>query len=329
MRLPSWLLALAAAPLLCSCEAAAPSCDDLQPGDVPPPSCAKAQACPATAACSSIDASTCGSPDTCMPLVHNADRPTKGFRMRKIEFIAPKRMTDPAFQTSIIDLDMELKQPVCGTPGRSGFNWLLDVDRDHGTLLTGSGPPPADMKAGFCFFDKGQGGSETGPVKAKVTFRGDTFDSEVFPRLDIPILSQGNVNDVVRVPMQSVRFSGVTLSESDDCIGRFQKTALADDCLPRDLSACAPWATAGAVAGFVTLEDADTVKIADLGQSLCAFLTGSVGPDGKCERTGSALKAKGDYCSTTGEPGGCEDSVWIAATFAASAVAVQTDGCGG
>lgn len=149
-------------------------------------------------------------------------------------------MTDPAFQTSIIDLDMELKQPVCGTPGRSCFNWLLDVDRDHGTLLTGSGPPPADMKAGFCFFDK-----------------------------------------------------------------------------------------AGAVAGFVTLEDADAVKIADLGQSLCAFLTGSVGPDGKCERTGSALKAKGDYCSTTGEPGGCEDSVWIAATFAASAVAVQTDGCGG
>jgi hypothetical protein len=39
----------------------------------------------------------------------------------------------------------------------------------------------------------------------------------------------------------------------------------------------------------------------------------------------------GDYCSTTQSPGGCNDSVWLSATFAANAVKIyesNTAPCG-
>ena len=36
------------------------------------------------------------------------------------------------------------------------------------------------------------------------------------------------------------------------------------------------------------------------------------------------IVAKGDFCSTTDAPGGCQDSYWLAATFAASAAKITT-----
>ena len=334
MRLSRTLIAIAVAATGWSCTQATPntpappatpSCADLQPGEVPPASCEEKQTCPTTMSCS-IDEAKCGSVGTCMPMVHNAGLSTSGFRMRKFQFSAPARLTDPAFQAAIIDLDVELKQPVCGTPGRSGFNWLLAVDREHGSLVTGSGPPPMDPAAGFCFFPKVDG-TRTGAVTTSVTFKGDTFDSAVIPRLDIPILSQGNIHNLVTVPMQAVRFAHVTVSDDGDCIGRFNPTALDADCLPHNPAACAPWTTAGAVAGFITLEDADEVTVANLQSSLCAFLTGDPGPDGKCAQENGHIRAKGDYCSSSQAAGGCADSYWLAATFAASAVDVRTNDC--
>ena len=35
------------------------------------------------------------------------------------------------------------------------------------------------------------------------------------------------------------------------------------------------------------------------------------------------MTATGDFCSETNQPGGCADSYWLAATFAASAVLVN------
>jgi hypothetical protein len=35
------------------------------------------------------------------------------------------------------------------------------------------------------------------------------------------------------------------------------------------------------------------------------------------------ITAKGDYCSTSNMPGDCQDSFWLAATFAAAAVNIN------
>ena len=61
---------------------------------------------------------------------------------------------------------------------------------------------------------------------------------------------------------------------------------------------------------------------------MCVVLTGKKDPaTGRCPRDASGkLTVKGDYCSLTATPGGCADSYWFAATFAASAVTVDQTG---
>ena len=92
---------------------------------------------------------------------------------------------------------------------------------------------------------------------------------------------------------------------------------------------CPKWFTNGALAGYITLAEADKVCVSVLTESLCVLLTGSLGvacnvcggASDKC--CGAADFMKGDYCSTTHAAGGCNDSDWLAATFAANAVKIS------
>ena len=75
------------------------------------------------------------------------------------------------------------------------------------------------------------------------------------------------------------------------------------------------------------------MKIRDLNnKSLCSFLAGEAD---NCARDGAGkILFKGDYCSTDKKPDGCADSVWLAATFAASAAKIfdgqgTVPGCSG
>jgi len=76
-------------------------------------------------------------------------------------------------------------------------------------------------------------------------------------------------------------------------------------------------------------EEADNVSVTDLNESLCALLTNDQGlpPPGsikKCARdAANKIVAKGDYCSTSKKAGDCQDSYWLTATFAASAVNIN------
>jgi hypothetical protein len=95
------------------------------------------------------------------------------------------------------------------------------------------------------------------------------------------------------------------------------------------VGSCSEWHAAGALGGYITMVDADTVEVQLLNESLCVLLAGTapalsmVGTNGYRQCTAAGLKA-GDYCSTTHKAGGCNDSVWLSANFAASAVKIAT-----
>ena len=78
----------------------------------------------------------------------------------------------------------------------------------------------------------------------------------------------------------------------------------------------------------MTLEDADKVPLTVLPETLCVLLSSATGGGksdaGGCARDGQGnIIAKGDFCSTTNQAGGCADSFWLAATFAAAAVTIN------
>jgi hypothetical protein len=135
---------------------------------------------------------------------------------------------------------------------------------------------------------------------------------------------------MVVLPLRQATFRTVNLSRDGNCIGSYNVDALDDTCHDsRD--DCAKWNTDGALGAYVTLEDADQVDVEDLSASLCVLLTQSAGvapvPPStikRCMRDGSGnIAFKGDYCSTSNSAGGCQDSYWLSATFAASAVKIH------
>jgi hypothetical protein len=149
--------------------------------------------------------------------------------------------------------------------------------------------------------------------------------------LNVPIFLNGDINNVIVLPISNATLHTFTVSPDGQCIGKFNPGALAADCSDSPDN-CEKWETAGSLGGFITLEQADSVIVVDAGESLCVLVTGTAGTPGTdnfkhCARTDGKITATGDYCSTTTSPGGCADSYWMAATFAASAVKIN-DGTG-
>jgi hypothetical protein len=147
--------------------------------------------------------------------------------------------------------------------------------------------------------------------------------------LNVPIfLTASNPTDPIILPIRGAQFQDVTLSSDGNCIGDINQAWYCygtSSCTDDDLNKCPKWYTGGSVGGYMTLEDADKIVIQTVGQSLCALLVQETAPHcTKAERT-----MGGDYCSTSQTSktaGGCSDSDWLAATFAASAVKISPSG---
>jgi len=273
----------------------------------------------------------CGSQDTCLPLSSNAGKTTLDFRMRQLYVVAPQSLA--GLQKIVIDQGIYLKN-ACGEKQNGTFSWMLRVDKTAGTLTTGGSPVVDPFGAPFCFYRNNVNGLSIQPVTVKITFNGKSFDSDTLSALNIPIFIINNPTPVI-LPVRGAKIVGATI-DPDDCIGKFHKDALDQTCQEYDYSSCPRWEPAGALGGYITLDDADRVDVREVGKTLCVQLTGdSTGgmvtlPDGTttthCGHVGGDMKmpvnpatAHGDFCSKTNMPGGCQDSFWMAATFAASA----------
>jgi hypothetical protein len=290
------------------------------PGELPPPNCDSSEnSCTSRPGCV-IDEARCGSKSTCLPIGDNKGKDVQDFRIRRLKIATPETLAGELIQNTVVTLNIDLAEKTCGEQGKGLFTWLLQVDRKNNTLTTGGAPPPTDaIGQGFCFARFDVGPTKVEPITSKIVFEGDTFRSTEPQKVKIPIFLSQDPGSVILLPITDVKVSGVTISDDGNCIGHVNDIALDEKCF--DDSLCSKWSTSGSLGGFITLEEADEVKIRDLNnKSLCSFLAGE---QDKCTRDGAGKIAyKGDFCSTDRQPGSCADSVWLAATFAASAAKI-------
>ena len=143
----------------------------------------------------------------------------------------------------------------------------------------------------------------------------------------IPVYLDAGATSGFALPLHALALSG-QLSGDQNCVGSYNATGLVPpDCSP-DTSHPA-FLNAGTVHAYIALEDADFAIISALNQSLCVLLSGNPGLYGdggspnKCKRSSGAIVFTGDYCSSTGMPGGCADSMEFSGTFAASSVTIN------
>ena len=298
------------------------------PGEIPAADCDNSQKiCEGAPGCT-IDEARCGSKTTCLPIGDNKGKDVLDFRLRRLNIATPPQLAGSFIQNTIVNLNIDLNEKSCGELGKGLFTWLLQVDRKNSEILTGGSPPATDpIGTGFCFARFDLNGQKVEPFRAKVKFDGDKFTALEAYDVRIPIFLNDQISSAILLPISQALLKDVTISEDGNCIGRFRESALDPACVEaREL--CTKWATAGALGGFITLEDADTVKIKELNyKSLCSFLSGETALSCARDQNGK-IQYQGDYCSTTKTPGGCKDAVWLAATFAASAAKIF-DGSGG
>jgi len=317
-------------------------CDGGGPGNFPSTACDPSDnSCPSLSSSCNIDKTKCGDPATCLPMADNKGKTVIDFRLRRLFITAPEHLAVPIIQSSVVDLGVNLDAPSCGELGNGAFSWLLRADTTANTILTGGAPPSADpFGVGYCFYQYtlpvGDAGSiAVGPGQAHATFADGGFSSDPIPLLNVPIFLKPDAGaadptNVVILPLRNAVVHDATLSADDNCIGSFNAKALNGSCAIDDPSSCSKWHTAGAIGAFITLEDSDKVFVTLTNATLCTLLTQSQ-PDPVtkgCARDGNGnITAKGDYCSTTAQPGGCQDSFWLSATFAGAAVKIN-DGSG-
>ncbi|HEY2514351.1 MAG TPA: hypothetical protein VGI39_25970 [Polyangiaceae bacterium] len=307
-----------------------------QPGGTPNPECDDGDetTCVASTACSV--AASCGDKTTCLPMTDNSASAVKNFRMRRLIIVSPSTLANQTIQNIVVTSGVDMGEPQCGEEGTGDFSWLLSLDTSNNTLTTGGAPPcdtinkPAcdPFNTGYCFVNKNVGSIPVAPVSGAMIKNADgTYSSTpgAIPTLNVPIYFQGSI---IVLPISDGAISGMKLSDNGNCIGSFNADALVGANCADNYQNCSKWKTDGTLTGYITLEAADTVVITNpIKETLCAALTGSMDPNSPnkgCPRDASGkISAMGDYCSTTKAPGGCLDSSWLAATFAASAVKIN------
>lgn len=297
-------------------ELPAPDCESSSNDCVPEPGCG-------------VDEAACGSKSTCLPIADQKGSKTKDLRIRRLNIAAPDALAQEFIQRTVVTLNIDLDAKKCGEVGKGLFSWILRVDREKNVLTTGGAPPPKDpFGQGFCFARYDANGIGIEPAEFPIVFEGNTFKTTEKKKLNVPVFLSDDLASSIVLPLSDVIVSGVTLSDDGNCVGAFKPEGLRADCT-EDTSSCSKWRTAGALGGYMTLEEADAVIIRDLQRSLCVVLSkGAPGPSGKCVRgADGAIAFKGDYCSKTKTAGDCQDSVWLAATFAASGAKIH-DGSG-
>lgn len=319
-------------------------CDGGGPGGFPPPNCNPSDnTCPPTGGTCNINQSKCGDPSTCLPLADNSAKAQYDFRLRRLLITAPPSLVGSAvgtglIQTSIIDKGVDLSAPECGDiSGTGAFNWLLRVDPTADTALTGGAPPSPDpFTQGYCFYRHQLGSLDVEPAQIPVSFDdAGAFTTSPIALLNVPVFvnpdaGASDPNNVIILPLRNAILKQAEISNNDNCIGSYNLKALDQSCAVADPSSCTKWHTGGTLGALMTLEDSDKVMVSLLNESLCVILTVTP-PDSTtrgCMRDGNGkIVAKGDYCSTSNQPGDCQDSFWLSATFAAAAVTIN-DGSG-
>jgi hypothetical protein len=288
-----------------------------------PKSCAPSAACTTTA------------PDKdCLGLVDNKGQTKFGLRMSELDVTAPHALTT-GIVANVVSGAVQQNLMACNLQGTATFNWLLQFDTTAGTLRTGGAKPVMDPTMGYSFDNETIMGQMIAPITVPAKPDATTGAFSVMTGMDlvVPIFLNAQATSVVILPLKQARIAMGTITSNNNCIGTYNATGLqpSNSCLP-DPMASPPipqYITAGALDGYILLEDADKVQISSIQQTLCVLLSGNASMYGMpgmggltvCKRDASMkIVYQGGWCSTTNmaAAAGCADAEHLSAEVAAS-----------
>jgi hypothetical protein len=310
--------------------------DDTTSGDTTGGGNASAQGCEPAAGCPSVTSD-------CIAVTDNAGKDKFALRISHLSISEPAALTDPtvsALLTKGITLDFDECRAATGDPiftGDGTFSWILEFDKTAGQLRTGGARLQTDPVAGYCFANETIGGFPVAPFQVPLPLGADgSFDGQTTKAVTVPIYTNPmDASQVIILPLRGVRLYEGKVSTDNNCIGSYNGAALDPNNLCKPEADVPFYVTGAKLEGHITLEDADTVLIPELGsKSLCWLLVPSAERDGdRCRRDPGtqAITFQGDWCTGAtpddpGTAGGCADSVRLGASFAASG-ATLLDGC--
>ena len=332
-RLPriAGILALGALGAGCSASTTADmgGGDAAAPPDLEPP----AAACAPKASCQAAD-------KACLGLVDNTGLTKFSLRMSQMEITAPAALSSGIVRATVVDSVTPNNKP-CNLSGTATFSWLLQFDTASATLKTGGAKPVMDATQGYAFDDEmiAQGAKtfHVQPISYQ-SIKPDASGSFAVTKgqdLVMPVFLNDTGTSVLLLPLHEARITMGTLSRNQNCIGTYNAAGL------EPVNSCQPDGThpqflsGGKLDGYITLEEADTVVVSAISQSLCVLLSGNAAmygmtPNGAntavCKRDeGGKILYQGNWCATTNmaAAGGCADAEPLTANFAASSIKIN------
>ena len=265
----------------------------------------------------------------CLGLVDNASGKA-GLRMSHLDLTKPEALTKGVVKNVVLGAVVP-NIPSCNVQGTATFNWLIQFDSATNKVKSGGAKPVADPTKGYAFLDETINGLAVKPFETDLTVGADgKFSMAMGVDLVVPIFLDAMGNSAVLLPLHQARLINGTLSESKNCIGKYNAEGLspANNCLGDTTTPT--FLTAAELDGYITLEEADGVEISSLGQTLCVLLSGDAskygdgGTPNKCKRTNNVIDFKGDWCASTNKAAdaNCSDATALGAKFAASSVLI-------
>ncbi len=290
-----------------------------------PTSCVPGSACPAVVA-------------DCLGLVDNTGKTSFGLRVSEADFTSP-----PLFATGSIAIafagDTQLDEPACNLQGPGSITTLLEFDTSASTLTVGSARPLTDPTTGYSI------DTETLTLGSQMFKLNPAVFNNVKPDANGMFATQGTESVLLAfftdfagdneflVPLQHFGITGATLTNGQNCIGKYNAAGLnlQQDCQPDSMNP--QFLPAATMSGDIRLEDADQIPVATMGETLCVLLSGDPTTYGMVGATGTVCKRdasnkivfQGDWCdgSNAAADANCADASHVVANFAASSVLIN------
>jgi hypothetical protein len=272
--------------------------------------------------------------DQCLAVHDNAGAASFGLRMADLKITKPAAIT-VGIVGSVLGNSILPNNSICNLSGTGTFSWLLAFDSAAGTLTTGGAKPPINAALGYSFVNEvfpTLGGSLLfAPVTMTAPLDGGCGTTSSAADVNLPVYLDAAGNNTIAFPLRQARFSNVTVSGDHSCIGTYNAAGLkaANNCAADQVNPA--FFPAGQVDAFINLEEADSIPVAALGQSLCLVLTGdaatygSGGSPNRCKRSNGKIVFQGDWCTATNQAGTatCKDALRFTGAFAASGVIIN------
>lgn len=281
----------------------------------------------------------------CIAFTDNAGKDDFALRISHLSISQPTALTDPTI-ANLLGKGVNLAYPECKAAtgdsiftGDGTFSWIFEFNKTTGKLTAGGAVLEADPTKGYCFVNETIDGFMVQPFVADAPIGADgSFEVTDTRDVVVPIYTTpGDPNTVILLPLKGVRLYDAKVSTDNNCIGTYNpdldpnNLCLADSMTPQFIDGAS-------LDGYVTLEDADAVKVPVLSdQSLCTLLVKDpqyIDATGKlCKRdANNKIVYEGDWCAgaAEGDPGTpatatCKDAVQLKAKFAASGAILRTD----